>query len=168
MEPIEKLAIAQEIEDRLLDYWREIDENAGRNAGSFWTEDAVWETPARTFNGRTEIQSFFDWRLERGDRLALHVVANLKTTVESATRASSRWYLLLFAADGVPVQPSKPPAQITAVEDQWSRSGDGTWLCAHRRFKLLFDSGGALAGPPAEGDGAAVSSATTPASGTKT
>lgn len=150
MDPVQKLVIAQEIEGRLLDYWRDIDENGGRNAGSYWTEDAVWEAPARTFNGRDDIQGFFDWRLTRGDRLALHVVANLKTVVESETSASSSWYLLLYAADGVPPQASKPPEQIAAIEDRWSRDGDGPWLCAHRRFKVLFEGGGALAGPPAE------------------
>jgi SnoaL-like domain len=159
VDPVQKLVIAQEIEHRLLDYWRDVDENGGRNAGSFWTEDAVWEAPARTFKGRDEIQGFFDWRLTRGDRLALHVVANLKTVVESAARASSNWYLLLYAADGVPVQRSKPAEQIAAIEDRWERPDGGPWLCAHRRFKVLFDGGGALAGPPAEIDAAATSSA---------
>ncbi len=162
MDSVQKLVIAQEIDSRLLDYWRDVDENAGRNAGSFWTEDAVWEAPARTFKGRADIQSFFDWRLTRGDRLALHVVANLATVVDSATRASSRWYLLLHAADGVPIQPSKPPEQIAAIEDRWSREDGGPWLCAHRKFKVLFDGGGALAGPPAGQDSAAKSMVTEP------
>lgn len=150
MDPVEKLLIAREIEARLLDYWHDVDDNAGRNAGSFWTQDAVWEAPARTFKGRAEIQGFFDWRISRGDRLALHVVANLKTTVESPTRASSRWYLILYAADGVPVQVSKPAEQIAAIEDRWTRSESGPWLCAHRKFKVLFAGGGALAGPPGD------------------
>lgn len=149
MNSIEKLVIAHEIEQQLLDYWREVDENGGRKAGSFWTEDAVWVAPARTFNGRAEIQSFFDWRLTRGDRLAFHAVSNLKTIVDSATQASSSWYLMLFAADGRPPQASKPPEQIAGIEDRWSRSEDGVWLCAHRKFKVLFEGGGALAGPPA-------------------
>ena len=147
MDPVEKLLIAKAIEERLLDYWREVDDNGGRQAGTYWTEDAVWEAPARTFNGRAEIQSFFDWRLTRGDRLAFHMVANLKTIVESETRATSTWYLVLYAADGKPIQPSGAPTQIAAIEDRWSRSADGPWLCAHRRFKVLFESGGALAGP---------------------
>jgi len=148
VDPIQKLVIAQAIETRLLGYCRDVDENAGRNAGSFWTEDAVWEAPARTFTGRAEIQGFFDWRQTRGDRLALHVVANLKTTVEDATSASSTWYLLLYAADGVAPQSSKPPEQIAGIEDRWSRGDGGVWLCAHRKFKVLFEGGGALAGPP--------------------
>jgi hypothetical protein len=150
MDPVQKLVIANEIEHRLLDYWRDVDENGGRQAGTFWTDDAVWEAPARTFNGRADIQSFFDWRLTRGDRLALHAVTNLKTVVESATSASSTWYLLLYAADGVPIQPSHPPTQIAAIADKWSRTADGPWLCAHRKFKVLFEGAGALAGPAAK------------------
>lgn len=150
MDPVRRLVIAQEIEDRLLDYWRDVDENAGRQAGSFWTEDAVWEAPARVFKGRAEIQGFFDWRLSRGDRLALHVVANLKVTVESETAASATWYLLLYAADGRPVQPSQPAQQIAGIEDRWSRGADGQWRCAFRKFKVLFTGENALAGPPAK------------------
>lgn len=168
MDPIQKLVIAQEIESSLLDYWRDIDENGGRNAGSFWTEDAVWEAPARTFKGRAEIQGFFDWRLTRGDRLALHVVTNLKTEVESETQASSKWCLLLFAADGKPPQPSKPPEQIAAIEDRWARSAGGSWLCAHRKFHLLFEGGGALGGPPSGEDTAAGSSTSTEPAGANT
>jgi SnoaL-like domain len=151
VDPLKKIVIAQEIHDRLLDYWREVDENAGRQAGSFWTEDAVWEAPARTFNGRAEIQGFFDWRLTRGDRLALHTVANLKVIVESETRASSTWYLLLYAADGKPVLPSEPPVEIAAIDDRWSRKG-GQWLCEHRKFRTMFQGRGALAGPAAATD----------------
>ena len=54
---------------------------------------------------------------------------------------------MLYAADGKPIQPSGAPAQIAAIDDRWSRAGDGPWLCQHRRFKVLFDSGAALAGP---------------------
>ena len=43
MDPVQKLLIAKAIEERLLDYWREVDENGGRQAGGYWTEDAVWE-----------------------------------------------------------------------------------------------------------------------------
>jgi hypothetical protein len=150
MDGVQKLLIAREIEERLLDYWREVDENAGQQAGSYWTDDAIWEAPARIFRGRADIQSFFDWRLTRGDRLAFHMVANLKTTVESPSSASSIWYLVLYAADGKPVQPSASPAQIAMIEDRWSRAGDGSWLCAHRKFKVLFESGSALAGPAAK------------------
>ena len=149
MDPVQKLLIAKAIEERLLDYWREVDENGGRQAGAYWTEDAVWEAPARVFKGRAEIQNFFDWRLTRGDRLAFHMVANLKTVVESETRASSTWYLVLYAADGKPIQPSSAPAQIAAIDDRWSRAADGPWLCQHRKFKVLFESGAALAGPAA-------------------
>ncbi|HMK80059.1 MAG TPA: nuclear transport factor 2 family protein [Xanthobacteraceae bacterium] len=147
MDAAAKLLIASEIEHQLLDYWHEVDQNGGRQAGSYWTEDAIWEAPARTFKGRADIQSFFDWRLTRGDRLALHVVTNLKTTVESPTSAASRWYLMLYAADGAPVQPSQPAVQVAKIEDKWSRQ-NGTWLCAHRKFTVLFSGDGALAGPP--------------------
>jgi hypothetical protein len=70
--------------------------------------------------------------------------------VESETRASSAWYLVLYAADGKPIQPSSAPTQIAAIDDRWSRSGDGPWLCARRKFTVLFESGGALAGPAAK------------------
>ena len=141
MDPVQRLLIAKAIEERLLDYWREVDENGGRQAGAFWTEDAVWEAPARAFKGRAEIQSFFDWRLTRGDRLAFHMVANLKTVVESETRASSTWYLVLYAADGKPVLPTHPPIQIAYMTDRCVRDREGGWLLAHRKFENWFEGG---------------------------
>lgn len=147
MDASEKLIVTREIHDRILDYWYDVDANGGRNAGTFYTQDAVWEAPARTFAGRAEIQGFFDWRLTRGDRLALHVVNNLKVEVESATQASARWYLMLYAADGVPVLPSEPAQQVALITDKWTRGADGVWLCTHRKFSVLFEGGGALAGP---------------------
>jgi len=108
MDPVQKLLIAREIEERLLDYWRDVDENGGRQAGTFWTEDAVWEAPARTFNGRTDIQSFFDWRLTRGDRLGLHAGTNLQTVVESAAGGSSPAGPTR-GGRGAPPRPSRPP-----------------------------------------------------------
>ncbi len=111
MDPVQKLLIAKAIEERLLDYWHEVDENGGRRPARSGPRTPVWEAPARNFKGRAEIQSFFDWRLTRGDRLAFHMVANLKTVVESETRASSTWYLVLYAADGKPIQPSGAPAR---------------------------------------------------------
>jgi SnoaL-like domain len=149
MDQIQALLIKQEIHERLLAYWRDVDENGGRNAGGFWTEDAVWDAPARTFNGRQEIQGFFDWRLTRGDRLALHTVANFTARVESDEVATATWYLLLYAADGTPVQPSEPAQQVAAIEDRYVRAAGGPWLCAHRKFRVLFTGGGALGGPPA-------------------
>ena len=152
MEAIEALLIKQTIHEQLLAYWRDVDENGGRNAGTFWTADAVWEAPARTFNGREEIQGFFDWRLTRGDRLALHTVANFVAEVESDDKATSSWYLLLYAADGTPPLPAEPPVQVAAISDRWTKDEDCTWLCSYRKFKVLFSGGGALSGPAASQD----------------
>ncbi|MEJ8572980.1 nuclear transport factor 2 family protein [Microbaculum marinum] len=152
MDPVQTLLIKQDIHERLLAYWRNVDDDAGRQAGSFWTEDAVWEAPARTFNGREEIQGFFDWRLTRGDRLALHTVANFVAEVQDERSATSTWYLLLYAADGTPPKPSEPPVQVAAISDTWVHDGDGPWLCSHRTFKVLFEGGGALSGPAAGGE----------------
>lgn len=146
MNETDRLRIAREVGDRLLDYWHEVDSNDGRKAGTYFTEDALWEAPPRTFKGRAEIQGFFDWRLTRGDRIALHTVNNLKVTVESATQASTRWYLVLYAGDGRPPQQTEVPTSIAAISDKWT-CVDGAWLCTYRRFDHLFQGGNALAPP---------------------
>jgi hypothetical protein len=56
---------------------------------------------------------------------------------------------MLYADDGVPVRPSDVAQQVAAIEDKWTRTEDGSWLCAFRKFTVLFEGAGALAGPAA-------------------
>jgi hypothetical protein len=137
----ERLLAYIELQSQLNDYWHDVDTNWGRNAPDYFTEDGVFEGPEATYRGREKIRQFYEWRVKRGKRLAVHAVNNFRVAFESDTRATSTWYMLLYAADGAPVLPTHPPIQIALVTDTCVRNAEGRWLYAHRKFEALFQGG---------------------------
>ncbi len=130
------------IEAQLHDYWHDVDRNWGRNAPSFYTEDAVFGGEAANYAGRKEIAAFYQYRIDRGvARVAVHAVTNFRVAFEGRERALSTWYLLSYAADGEPVLPTHPPIVIALVSDVHERQPGGSWLCARRTFEVLFAGG---------------------------
>jgi hypothetical protein len=141
MDRTERLLATQELQSQLMEYWHDVDTNWGREAGGYYTDDAVFEGPEASYRGRAKIQQFYEWRVKRGARVAVHAVSNFRVTFESASRATSTWYLLLYAADGAPVLPTHPPIQIALVTDICERGDDGKWRYAHRKFVPWFQGG---------------------------
>ncbi len=136
-----RAALAQELQALLLDYWHDVDTNWGRNAGSYYTDDADFVGENATYSGRTKIQEFYTWRVNQGPRLAVHAVNNFRVEVAEADRARATWYLLLYAANGQPVLPTHPPITISLVTDDYVPGSNGAWLCRRRQFKTLFQGG---------------------------
>ncbi|HTM77401.1 MAG TPA: hypothetical protein VL133_07210, partial [Devosia sp.] len=64
-----RLAVTQELQLLLADYWHDVDTNWGRNAGSYYTDDAVFETIKTSYRGRKQIEAFYQYRLDRGPRV---------------------------------------------------------------------------------------------------
>ena len=137
----ERFRVTRELEMLLHDYWHEVDTNWGRNAGAFYTEDATFQGSRSVYRGRDQIQQFYDYRLGRGARVAMHSVTNFRAVLESPTRAVSTWYLLLFAHDGAPVQESAPPIQISLMTDVCVKCPDGKWRYQSRKFEVWFQGG---------------------------
>ncbi len=136
-----RATLAQELQALLADYWHDVDTNWGRNAGTYYTDDADFVGEAATYTGRAKIQEFYAWRVQQGPRLAVHAVNNFR--VETATSASAKatWYLLLYAANGAAILPTHPPITISLVTDDYLRDAAGLWLCRRRHFKTLFQGG---------------------------
>jgi hypothetical protein len=141
MDRTQRLLATQELHSLLIEYWHDVDTNWGRNAPDYYTEDGVFEGPEATYQGREKIRQFYEWRVKRGKRLAVHAVNNFRVKFESASRATSTWYMLLYAADGEPVLPTHPPIQIALVTDICVRDESGTWRYAHRKFEAWFQGG---------------------------
>ncbi len=66
----------RELQVLLADYWHDVDANWGRNAGTYYTQDADFVGEAATYSGRAKIQEFYTWRVSQGPRLAVHAVNN--------------------------------------------------------------------------------------------
>ena len=136
-----RAALAQELQALLADYWHDVDTNWGRNAGSYYTDDADFIGEAATYSGRAKIQEFYAWRVKQGARLAVHAVNNFRVEAATSDQARATWYLLLYAANGEPILPTHPPITISLVTDDYVREPSGNWLCQRRQFKTLFRGG---------------------------
>jgi hypothetical protein len=137
----DRLRARQELEIMLMDYWHDVDTNWGRNAGEYYTEDAIFESTYASYHGKAKIKQFYQYRIDRGPRVAVHAVTNFRVELESPTQATCNWYLLLFANDGKPILPTAPPIQIAHMTDKCVKQSDGRWLYSHRKFETWFEGG---------------------------
>lgn len=136
----DRIRARQELEMLLIDYWHDVDTNWGRNAHEYYTEDGIFESTRASYHGRQKIKAFYQYRVDRGPRVAVHAVTNFRVELESATKATCHWFLLLHANDGKPILPTAPPIQIAHMTDQCVKV-DGRWLYAHRKFETWFEGG---------------------------
>ena len=139
-----------DLHDKLMRYWHDVDFNWGRNAGGYYTEDAVFEGPGFAYKGRVEIEEFYAFRRDRGPRVVLHAVVNFTCGFEGDTRANAAWVCMLYAHDGEAPQPTAPPINVSLVRDAYVREG-GEWLVQRRSWSALFE-GGAPVTKLAQGD----------------
>jgi len=145
MTPTE-LALRQQLEALAVDYWHEVDLQDGSGAPAYYTEDAVFGTSVREYRGRPAIEAFYRGRLGRSPRLSLHLMQNFRIQPETADRVHCQYLLTLYAGDGVPVLPSRPPVMISSVEETVLRQPDGRWLYQLRRVHPLFSDGSTTRG----------------------
>jgi hypothetical protein len=134
----EQLALRYELEALAIDFWHEVDANGGRNAASYYVDDAVFATSIREYHGRAAIHDFYNRREQRGPRVSLHVVQNFRIEPQGAERVRCEYIMSLFAADGEPPLPSRPAIMVAIAEEIALRQADGRWLYESRRLKPLF------------------------------
>ncbi len=136
----ERLALTQLLHALVVDYWRDVDTNWGRNAPNYYTEDGVFDGSINPYVGREKIRQFYKWREDRGTRTVVHAVANFQCLPEGPDKATCHWFLMLYAADGAPPLPSEPAIQIAYMTDSCVRDKSGNWLVARRKFDTWFKS----------------------------
>ncbi|MFC5499272.1 nuclear transport factor 2 family protein [Caenimonas terrae] len=134
----ELLALRYQLEVLAIDFWHDVDANGGRNAASYYVEDALFATSIREYRGRTAIHEFYNRRERRGARVSLHLVQNFRIEPQGADRVRCEYVMSLFAADGEPPLPSRPAIMIAIAEELAVRQPDGRWLYQSRRLKPLF------------------------------
>lgn len=141
MDRTERLLATQELTALLAEYWHDVDTNWGRTAPDYYTEDAQFIGPEASYIGREKIREFYQWREKRGARVAVHAATNYRVQFVGDDQAQCTWYLILYAADGLPVLPTHSPITISLVTDRMQRGADGRWLCSYRRFETWFQGG---------------------------
>ena len=140
------LALRYELESLCVDFWYEVDINGAGHAPDYYVDDAVFESSVREYRGRAEIEAFYRRRHAPGSRVSLHVINNFRIEPESDSRVRCQYILSLFAADGTPVLPSRPPVMLALVEEVVLKQSDGSWRYASRRVHPQFRDGTATKG----------------------
>jgi hypothetical protein len=92
----------------------------------------------KTHSGREAIRAFYAQRKARGPRTSRHVISNFRVVVADRYHASTQWVLSLYAADGAPILPSKPPIMLGDVIEELVREADGVWRYKSRTIKAVF------------------------------
>jgi hypothetical protein len=140
------LRLNAELSLQLSDYWHEIDTNGGRNASSYYTEDAEFHGQYATYVGRAKIQEFYDWRVKQGPRLSVHSFTNFRAAFTGPDTAEATNFLMLYARNGVKILPTHAPITISLATDKYRRV-DGRWLCTLRRFEHWFEGDTPITNP---------------------
>jgi hypothetical protein len=125
-------------------YWYDVDHNWGRRARESYVENAVFDLGVANdtrYVGIEQIERFYRWREGRGDRTARHLIANLTAEIVAGGTAHVRYIMSLFAEDGPPVRPSKPPILIADVSVAWTLCSDGRWRAVERKLAPVFMGG---------------------------
>ena len=133
-----KLLVTLEIQMLANDFWHEVDHNWGKNAAEFFVEDGVYDLGNQRLVGRDAIKSFYNWRQERGARVARHLVNNMRVSMYDGDSTEAISILSLVAADGEPPLPSEPPIMLGDVIDKCVRGTDGRWRDQSRVLRKLF------------------------------
>src|SRR6187402_1456651 len=95
------LKLNAELALQLSEYWNEIDVNGGKNAHSYYTEEAEFHGQSASYLGKAKIQQFYDWRVSQGPRLSVHSFTNFRAWFTGPDTAEATNYLCLYAANGV-------------------------------------------------------------------
>lgn len=111
-------------------YWYDVDRNWGRNAHEMYVDDGLFVVGDTRMEGKEGVKGFYQWRLDRGDRTARHLVSNFHLLAFDESEASLACVMCLYAADGVPVLESRPAILMADVVSDCVRGADGQW-----RFK---------------------------------
>ena len=138
MTEIEILLEKVKLESQLADYWHEVDTNWGKDAGRYYTEDAVFQGQYAAYEGRDKIQAFYDWRISQGPRLSVHSFTNFRAYFTGEDEAESTCFLMLYAANGAKILPTHAPITISLATDRY-RLVDGRWLYTLKKFEHWFE-----------------------------
>lgn len=139
-------ALNQTLSLQLADYWHEIDTNFGRDAGSYYTEDARFEGQYASYEGRAKIQEFYNWRERQGPRLSVHSFTNFRARFTGEDEAESTSFLMLYAANGEKILPTHAPITISLATDR-HRLVDGRWLYTLKKFEHWFEGDTPITNP---------------------
>lgn len=140
LSPAERLALRYELQAFVIDFWHLVDFQGAEGAADCYVDDAVFATSVREYRGRAQLEAFYARRRTQPPRVSIHTLSNFRIMPLSDTRVLCQYILALFAADGVPVLPSRAALMQGTVDEVLERSGE-SWRCVSRYVHPMFSDG---------------------------
>lgn len=123
----EEAALWYALHRLIVNYWAEVDENAGRRAHEFYMPEGVYVVGNNRFEGEGKIHGFY-LRRGHGGVVTRHLISNLRVFGEDARHARMTGLMSLYRADGMsPFQGARPPAMIADFEARCVLRDDSSW-----------------------------------------
>jgi SnoaL-like domain len=107
------LALWYALNRLMINYWADVDSNAGAQAHEFYLPDALYAVRNNRFEGEQKIRAFYARRRQRGRTTTRHLVDNLRVFRDDARSVRAVGVMSLYRADGSPpFQGARPPAMV--------------------------------------------------------
>ncbi len=123
------IAVRRELEQRIAEYWHEVDVNNGAHATDFFTEDCKADLTGLVFEGHAGVRTYFADRMTKnrnGLRQTRHVISNMRIRPEGLDSATADFIVTSFGAEGPPPQENATlPAAISEATFECRRHADG-------------------------------------------
>jgi hypothetical protein len=126
----------------IMNYWAEVDYNAGEKAHEFYVPDALYSVGNNRFEGIEKIRAFYERRRRIGNSTTRHLITNLRVFAdERAQQARAAGIMTLYRADGrPPFRGVKPPSMIADFEVQCALGDGPQWRFRSHLLRPIFVS----------------------------
>ncbi len=126
-----------EIEQLLSEFAHRLDLDHGLRVHELFTEDGSYIIDGRPLTGHETIRSGYEQRAALGLRTGRHLFTNVLVQPDTADRVRVQSVLVLYADDGEPILPARPPLVVADFADVCVRR-EGRWLFETRDLKTVF------------------------------
>ena|SRR5215469_14679871 len=124
----------------IVNYWAEVDNNAGREAHEFYFPNALYAVGNNRFEGVEKIRAFYTRRRQFSEPTTRHLVTNLRLLKDDEPPVVVG-LMSLYRADGrPPIQGVRPPAMIADFEARCASAEDGSWRFQSHLLRPIFVS----------------------------
>ncbi|MBO0755693.1 MAG: nuclear transport factor 2 family protein [Bradyrhizobiaceae bacterium] len=126
------------IHSLLVNYWRDVDFNEGRNAHDFYLADASFIVGDNHFNTCEGIKTFYAWRRKREKFGSRHLLSDVLVVAAGERRAKGFGVMTLHRATGRPPFRNTVPTLIADLRCECVLGDDDVWRFASHVIDPLF------------------------------
>lgn len=131
--------VRAEIEALAIEHAWLVDNDRADLLADLYTEDGRMIGIGPDKIGQDAIRAYGKTRAGMTQRIARHVVSNMRILPDGPDRVRSTHIVTLFRADGAAVPPADPIA-VADIHEIHVRNAQGRWRIQERRLAIIFES----------------------------